>query len=62
MKPGTACLGLSANFVLMDALFLQDARDLGAHGRDLGAHGRDLGAHVRDLGAPWRTWTRRSST
>ena len=55
MKFGTACLGLSANSVLMDALFLQEARDLGARGRDLGAHGRDLSTHGRDPGAHGRS-------
>ena len=58
MKLGTACLGLSANSVLMDALFLQEARDLGARGRDLGAHGRDLSTHGRDLGAHGRDLSR----
>ena len=54
MKLGTACRGLSAKSVLMDALFLQEGRFLGAHRRDLGAHGRDLGAHGRDHGAHGR--------
>ena len=54
MKFGTAYRGLSANFVLLDALFLQEARFLRAHRRDFGAHGRDLGAHGRDFGAHGR--------
>ena len=54
MKLGTACLGLSANSVLMDALFLQGASFLAAHRRDLGAHRRDFGAHGRDFGAHGR--------
>ena len=44
-------LGLSANSALMDAPFLQEACDHGAHGCGLGAHGRCLGAHGCDLGA-----------
>ena len=51
MELGPACRGLSANSVLMDALFFQEVRFLGAHRRDLGAHGRDLSRHGRDPGA-----------